>query len=220
MKAFFKKWALFVACAAIFVYSVGYAWEIRNAQGVESCSAFYFLVGKETSDGAAEVAKWEGGAGYFVCLEGKERVAYGLYTNEREGERVCARFAEREVSTQLQSVGAKKWYFLGKNKKKRAQVVAALRYLYGEIRVVEETTAALEKGETQEYSKRTLTGVCARLRYQTGKYGAYAAFAELCARAELRLRECLEGVVRASSLRYWLCETADGYLRLEKAFSL
>lgn len=183
---------------------------------------FHFLVSEDTRvEVSAEFIKLEGGAGYLLRENSRDYVVLSVYLEETDGLAVQEVLAAKNIQTRLISLGIDRLIFRGKKEGEKSSLyVGALQSLYGCLCVLEQTVEHLEKGTAQEKAK----GILSRLKSQfffmadvyTGSYGAFAAF---CQSVATKLSEKSEGIVYANKLRYLLCETAEGYLKLSKEFT-
>ena len=208
-----------IAIASILLYTL----KVKAAKVVTALNAFYYLVSEETytQAGAYEVLG-EGGAGYLLENDGEEYVAYSVYLSQGIGERVCADVLEQKGGVRLIEKKIPSLYFKSVVEKQKANmVVGALNSYYGCIQVLEQEIARLDKGATQESSKRILTTLCKQFRYLENTYKeSYPVFSEQCHWAQETLQEIVEGCVYGKDLRFLLCGLTEGYLFLASEFSL
>ncbi len=217
------KWLVAMVTAMAVVCVLIYACKVKMAKVVTTPTAFYYLVSEETytEAGAYEVSG-EGGAGYLLVSGEEEYVAYAVYLSQRNGERICQEVLEKNGGVKLIEKTAPKLYFKTSEEKQRTDmVVGALNSYYGCMQVLEQEIARLDKGATQESSKRILTTLSKQFQYLENAYHeSYRVFAEQCCWAQEMLQEIISGCVYGKDLRFLLCGLTEGYLFLASEFSL
>lgn len=183
---------------------------------------FHFLVSEDTRvEASAEFVKLEGGAGYLLRENGRDYVVLAVYLEKTDGLSVQEVLAAQNKQTHLISMGIDRLIFRGKKERKKSRLyVGALQSLYGCLCVLEQCVERLETGMTQSKSKEILSRLKAQFFFMSDVYAnSYGAFAALCRSVATKLAEKSEGIVYTNKLRYLLCETAEGYLRVAKNFT-
>lgn len=182
--------------------------------------AFYFVVSTHTNmEVSAQVARLDGGAGYFLDREGQAYVVWSVYLSEADGQAVQAALADK---TQLLTIRLPHLYFKTRTEKsKRYLVEGALQSLYGCIEVLSETVARLDKGLPQGACRRLLATLQRQVAYLEGAYReSYTQFAQLCGWVGEHLQEIEKKTIFSKDLRYLLCGFCEGYIDLTMEFSL
>ena len=115
-----------------------------------------------------------------------------------------------------------KCYLKGVKQKENAAFFAgAFESLYGCMQVLNGEIKRLERGATQESSKRILQTVSRQFSFLKKQYAEkVAGYANACENAQKRLSEMLSNIIYAKDLRYLLCELSVAYANLSKNFSL
>jgi hypothetical protein len=214
--SFLKKW-----CIGILVLScVLYAWVLSRTQSVYIGKSFYFLVcATEHVEADTLDIRLDGGAGYPLQGTG---VALAVYLKAEEGLSVQTGLAEQGEEVSLIQRSVEYLYFKSRADKKNASLyTGALDTLYGFLQVLSSAITRLDKGATQQSTKRTLQSLSRLFSYHKEEYeSAYPAYACLCESAEGQLKEFTADTVFVNDLRYLLCELAVGYLELAEEFSI
>ncbi len=151
--------------------------------------------------------------------EGERYVVLSVYLNEEDGRAVQENLGG-EFSTELLHKGVNSLYFKGKDKKKSALYINALRTLEGCVTVLEECISRLEKGATQESCKRILSILQRQFAFAEREYEDYPAFSISCRQWAEELAKLGEDTVYGKDLRFLLCWQVERYLELCKEFSL
>ncbi len=223
IKKSWKRLCVLLALCMLVFSCMAYAVLLKRAESVYLGKSFYFLVHKtEHIEAGAYDVRLDGGAGYLLEYDGKEYVAFAVYLSERDGISVQTGLAEQGEDTRLLTMTAERMYFKKRKDKKNASLyTGALSVLYGFIQILSEEIARLDKGATQQSSKRILEILARQMGYEKDKYkDSCPAYASLCNGAEESLLASINDTVYANDLRYTLCELSMGYLDLAKAFAL
>ena len=202
-------------------FCVGNAYLITQAKKNNLHTSFYFLVSQDVRiEASTELMKWEGGAGYLIENDGKQYVAYTVFTDKADGERVQRRLTLMGKETLLLPTKTQVLYFKGKKKRKAGFYTSALELLRSYIILLEECVTRLENGMTQEACKRILKVLARQFHYAKNCYGEYAEFSKLCQKSGEELILLCQNTVYLKDLRYILCWQAEKYVDLCSAFSL
>lgn len=213
----FKRVAFIIS--ALFVgFAFGYAAYLNDVEEGGTETAFYFLVSESThTQASTQTVQLNGGAGYVLFHNGNDLVAYSSYA--REGDCLAAQSDVEDA--QVLKLSCEKLYFKGKDKAKAKQIVGAMHSLYGCIQVLEQEIARLDKGATQESSKRVLRTLKAQLSYLSKENDkVFPEYAKLCKHASETIDSFCTDIVYASKLRYLHCLLCDGHIRLCGRYSL
>ena len=227
MTTFFLRKKIYTAiatsiCFLFVVLSLLYGVFLRRTYKVVLDTAFYLLVSEETHlEVGAEFIKLEGGAGYFLHMDGKDYLLMSVYLKEDEGESVCAALSGSGKSVRLLPIYVEHLYFKGGEKSAANTYVSALNMLKSYLSVINACVTALDKGETQEGVKRILMPLCRQLEYLAENYKTkYLAFSRGCGLLATELRATCGEIVYARDLRYIACGLVDEYLQLCRQFAL
>ncbi len=216
----FKRAIGIICAAAIGVVAFGffYSQRLANAQTVTLNKSFYFLVSTDSRvEASAEFAKLDGGAGYLLEEEGSQYVALAVYLSRADALSVQEGLGEA-LPTCVVHKGAFSLSFVGKEKRKSALYLNALRTLEGYICILNECIARLEKGSTQESCKRLLTILQRQFAFAEGEYEEYPEYAKACGAWSRELEGICKETVYLQRLRYLLCWQVEKYLQLCEAF--
>ena len=211
-----------IAAVAVTLFTVVYAQVITNMQTIAVNKRFYFLASASKHiQASTQRAVLGGGAGYTLCLDDGEYVAYSVYFNEEEFNRAQASVNEQE-QTVLVTLKVDRLVFKGEKQKENAPMIkGAFDCLYSCIQLLNGEILRLEHGATQESSKRILRTLKDQFAYMEKTYQqAFPDFAKTCSNAQMRLNKSLEEVVYCKDLRYLLCELSVDYVNLSSEFSL
>ncbi len=169
-------------------------------------------------EAGAEFAKLEGGAGYLLCVEGREYVALSVYGSEEEGIAVQGNLLGEGKTTQLVCEEVSSLYFRGRERKNTDLYVNALRTFREYMSVLIGCISRLEKGGTQERCKDLLGILQRQFAYAREAFAGYGDFANVCEKSQGELQKMGEGTVYLKDLRYLLCWQAEQYVELCAAF--
>lgn len=220
---FWKKFVRVFSCVLSFAIVIAimlYAGVLSSVRVVDARRKFYFLVSEDTHvQAGAYDAVLNGGAGYLLDVDGREYVVLAVYLTETEGEIVANSF---EKDVRLLTVGTGKLYFKTREQKKLCGVVeSALSRSYSCMEILNGEIARLDKGGTQESSKRILETLRGQFSYMGEENKEmYPKFSAVCQNAEKRLATICSDIVYAKDLRYLQCELCVSYLELAGEFSL
>lgn len=206
----------------VFCFSFFYAYILSGIEARSLNQSFYYLISYETytQAGAYQVCN-EGGAGYLLDDESGQYIAYTVYLNRETAEQIVED-VNQQFGVEMLVKSSPTLYFKTKEQKDKANlVVGALNAYCGCMQVLDGEIARLEKGATQESSKRILNNLLRQFSY-LGKTHAevYPAFAQECFWVEKELETILQGTVYVKDLRFLLCGLTDSYLFLASEFSL
>lgn len=220
---FRKKIVSFIAVllsGMVFICVLFYAGILRNMRVIDVSKNFYFLT---SSTSHVEVgiydAQQQGGAGYYLEKEGTGYVALGVYLHEEE-----AKFVQNNLKepTKCIVVPANKLYLKNNINKQRADEIRnAFGCLDGAIQVLNSEIARIDKGATQQSSKRVLSQLSGVLSYLEKQHAqSLPAFSSVYQWVIDFLKEKCLGIVYARDLRYALCFLCESYVQLSKEYSL
>lgn len=217
-KAIGKAAIVFLSVAVLFSFSL-YAIFLSHIEKVELDRTFYFLISDSTHiEASTHEALAQGGAGYLLSCGKEDYVAYSVYFNEEDADRVSANVSDTSLVKKVAST----LYLKSKQDKQNIRIYKnALDNLYEVIKTLNERITALERGMTQQAIKRE---VCFLSNHCKCLYKTYADAFPLCAKlfeeAWTSLATISSDTVYANKLRYLLCELSDGYVDITSAFSL
>lgn len=213
--------AILTICFSLFC--VGYAYFLSGAQIAWLGVSFFYLVTDDTHvEAGAEFIKIEGGAGYLLRYENVDYAVLSVYFNELDGYAVQASLTAKGEKVQLIEISISKLYFKNKEEKQNANIyVGALNMLYDYMTVLNECMVRLDKGATQESTKRILQPLERQLAYTSEQYaGKYPKFSRICKEAAETLCELNAKTLFAKDIRYLLCELSEKYVALASDFSI
>ena len=229
MSAFLLKWKRIAGMVAgvlsvTFTFSAFfYAKTIEGASAVGTERNFYFLVAEGGSvEVSTQTIGLQGGAGYSLLYEDGVYAAYSVYFSEDESKVAQGSVEKTGEHAEIVVVTSKPLYLKTEKQKKHATTISgAFESLYGCMQVLHGEIARLERGATQESSKRILQTLSRQFSFLAKEYEkTIAGYKKACKNAEERLLEVTKGVVYAKDLRYILCELSVAYANLSKNFSL
>ena len=177
--------------------------------------SFCFLVSQDShiQAGAYEV-QIHGGAGYLLSYQEEEYVALAVYLKEEDAQRVISQLPEQEEVT-LCILTSPQLPGLDKEEGKESIRRQALDCLYGCMQVLEQETARLDRGATQESSLQIIETLIRQFRFLANKYiQTYSDFSKVCLQAKSFLEGCANPILYVRDLRYLLCELAFSYVDL------
>ena len=207
----------FVVCSLV------YAVVIKKADVEQASKNFYFLVSDSTHiEVSAHVALLNGGAGYVLKNDGREYVAYAVYRKETDVERAQTCMANVGEDTQILPLTSGDLYFkTNEEKRKKESVLSAFFCLYDCISLLEQEIGRLEKGATQQSSKRILGVLKKQFAYLHKEYAElFPEYGAVCESAKTVLQKSIESVVYVTDLRYLACELCFSYIELSKTYSI
>ena len=166
---------------ALILFSFGYAWYLSSVIVVNTSKSFYFLISSSTHiEVSTHEATQMGGAGYLFEVNGREVVALSAYIDETEAVTVNAGLKDGQTEVLLLESSN---LYLKTRKQKQSQSVYknAFANLYGCIDILESEIGRLEKGATQQSSKRVLNALKKRFAVMGKEYeNAFPSFKKVC----------------------------------------
>lgn len=214
---FIKKTILY-ASFVVLLTCLTYAHAIQNAVVVSIGERFVFVV-KDCEN--IEVGVFEtqqiGGAGYTWSEEDNVYISVGVYSTVSQAERVAETLGEEY---QVKVMMPNDLYFTTSTQKRMADMYkGAFSSLDGCMQVLSQEINRMERGATQQSTKRILNEVQRQFRYLQQEYEiSYPSYAAVCKNAEEQLGLMTEDIVYASKLRYLLCELSVAYCQLASRF--
>lgn len=200
-----------------------YAKTLESAQVAGTERNFYFLVSDyESVEVSTQMIGLQGGAGYSLSYKNGEYAAYSVYFSEEESHTAQSSVAKIGESAEIVTVTSSPLYLKTPKQKKEAKLITgAFESLYGCMQVLNGETKRLERGATQESSKRILQTLSRQFAFLGKAYAeTVTGYKKVCENAEKRLLEATAGIIYAKDLRYILCELSVAYANLSKNFSL
>ena len=210
--------------AVLFLFVAGvlfYAQFLSGVQSVDVTKNFYFLVLDSTHiEVSTHQTQTLGGAGFLLNENRQDYVVLSVYLKSDEGERVLDSVLQTAKNAKLVTIKSGNLYFKTLFDKQKADFyVGAFDTLYSLIEVLNNEISRLDKGATQESSKRILGIYQKQFTYLQKKYQeGFSAFSSVCGRASKELFKIMDGIVYAKDLRYLLCELCVAYTDLSKEF--
>lgn len=200
-----------------------YAKTIESAWKMGTGKNFYFLVSEGRSlQVSTQTIGLQGGAGYSLFYEDGAYAAYSVYFTEAESNTAQSSVENTGENAKIVVVTSGPLYLKTQKQKRKALAISgAFESLYGCIQVLNFEIARLEKGATQESSKRILQTLSRQFSFLGNKYAEMVAgYKRVCKNAQELLSESISNIVYAKDLRYLLCELSVAYANLSKNFSL
>lgn len=224
MSVFFLRKKLFIITGYILSFlitatSLICAVIINNAYVYKHERNFYFLVSENPHlQVSGFEIQMENGAGYLVESGDDKYIALSVYLRESDGNKALESASERFDDLKVLSIGSANLYFKNRTEKREAtSIINGLNTLLGGIRALNNEITRLEKGATQESSKRVLTDVAKPLGY-LGTENEY--FQSAGAIAVDTINKSIADIVYLKDLRYLLCQLCMEYTRICSKFSL
>lgn len=217
------RFAAGILSVVITAFAFLYAGILNRAQIVDTGKNFYFLVSDfEHVEVGAQVAQLQGGAGYALTCAGDEYAAYAVYFSESESEAARVSVAQTGERAKTVALHSNPIYLKStKQKQNAAQITGAFESLYGCMQVLNNETKRLERGATQESSKRILQTLSKQFSFLGKEYAErVTGYESVCKNAGELLLEMISDVVYSKDLRYLLCKLSVDYTDLSKNFSL
>ena len=211
--------------AALFInfsflcFSFVYAAFLSSATVVDTARTFYFLVSPSTHlEVSAHNAAQIGGAGYLVHANGRDYAALSVYLTDTAATAVSTNLTD--TPTQIIPLESNKLYLKTRRQKQQETVYKNAFSCLGDcIRVLDIEIARVEKGATQQSSKRILKTLKNTFAFLRKEYkNEFAAFADACQNAANTLSVLTQSTVYVEDLRYLQCELCVSYLRLSEDF--
>ena len=217
-----KKWRLTIIYALSFIItlsSIVYALLINNAQVYKHEQIFYFLVSKnQRLEASSFEIKAENGAGYLLEKDGKQYIALSVYFNEIDGENALQSAITRFDDLAVVSIISGDLYFITPFQKRTAdRTIGGLKSFLGGIRALESEIKRLEKGATQQSSKRILNDVSQTIAYLGEENELFKSASVITTST---VQEIIEDVVYLKDLRYLLWALCMEYTSICSKFSL
>ena len=200
-----------------------YAKRLENAETVVMAKHFYFLVSDDQSiEVSKEMIELQGGAGYALVHENETYAAYAVYFSSDESKSAQSSVIEMGKNAKVVEISCAPLYLkTAKQKENAAFFAGAFESFYGCMQVLNGEIKRLERGATQESSKRILQTLSRQFSFLKKQYAEkVAGYANACKNAQKRLSEMLSNIIYAKDLRYLLCELSVAYANLSKNFSL
>ena len=211
-----------VVSTAIVICALIYAWMLTNVQKIVLEQSFHFIVSESQHvEAGAHFVSQSGGAGYVMCMDDAEYVVFSVYLKGRDANKVQASLREEGEETNVVIRHVDTLYLKNVNRQKMETIKGAFSSLYGCIEVLQAEITRLDKGATQQSTKRVLSMLKDQFGYLKRVYRErYPAFSAVCERVETRLEKEIQTTVFVKNLRYLQCETCVSYLKLAEEFSL
>ena len=219
---FYKKICRGVACSLLLVWialSLGYAVYLSSATVVDTSRNFYFLISSSTHiEVSTHQATQMGGAGYLLAYNGRETVVLSVYCTKTQAITVSAGL--KDGQTEILFLQSPKLYLKTRKQKKQKNIYKDAFSILGScMDFLDAEIARLEKGATQQSSKRILKDLKKQFSFLQKKHEkTFPSFATVCKNAEAGLACVLDGVVYLEDLRYLLCDLSVSYIRLSEEF--
>lgn len=212
------NWTGVCCCFAFVVVCIIYSFAVKKADVVRIQNNYSFVVKRYEN---AEVGSFEseqlGGAGYTMRIDGQTCVAVSVYENLTDAERICQELGSEYA---VYTMRPNDLYLLTNSQKLCAgKYKGAFSSLDGCIQVLAGEIARLDKGATQQSSKRILNGLKRQFSYLAKSYQTdFPEYADVCQSAEEQLQEDTTDVVYARKLRALLCKLCESYCNLTRQF--
>ncbi len=219
----FYHLALSVVSLTFVLISVLYAYSITTVKSVFVGKNFYFLISESTHiEASTHFVSKNGGAGYLLEENQREYVAFSVYLNEEQGENVLSSMKREGEQTALLALTSSNLYFKTHTQKANAEEIkGAFSSLYGCIEVLNKEIVRLDKGATQQSSKRLLEMLQRQFAYMEKKYKkSFPKFAQVCKDGSEQLIKIISDIVYVGDLRYLECSLCVSFVDLTKKFSL
>ena len=208
-------------CVCFTLFSFFYAGILVNVEAVQTGREFYFLVSKSAHvEVSAHIARLQGGAGYSLSCNRGAYAAYAVYFSLEESANALQTLQDSETEAQIIEVNANPLYTKGGNTQKE-EIKGAFNCLYAYMQILQSEISRLEKGATQESSKRILSALERQFDYLAkNTLTSISGFSNVCKNAQTCLLEWINDVVYVKDLRYLLCELSVAYVDLSRNFEL
>ncbi|MBQ8319572.1 MAG: hypothetical protein IJX81_01715 [Clostridia bacterium] len=216
---FFKKAALF-GCVLVVAFACILSARVSLSETRTFVRSFHFLVIEtEHVEAAAGTSSLLGGAGHVMSTG--EGVALGVYFALSSAEAAAANAKKEYPEVKVVSQGIRKFLFSGKRERGNAdKIIAAFSTLYEYLHLIYDESVRLERGGTQESSRRLLSGIAKQLAFLGEENGEVEqTLAKTCRAASGELSELIEGTIYAKDLRGFLCVYAENYLSAARTYS-
>lgn len=212
-------WTGVCCCFAFIVVCIVYSFAVKKASVVYVNTDYFFVVkGYENTEVGSFESEQLGGAGYPMLVDGKTCVAINVYNNVSEAERVKETLGE---DYWVYTIRSNPLYLLTNQQKIRKESYkGAFASLDGCIQVLSGEIKRLDKGATQQSSKKVLDGLQRQFSYLAKSYQKdFPEYSVLCEKAGEELREETKDIVYAKKLRALLCQLCEKYCVLTRRFS-
>ncbi|MBQ8283787.1 MAG: hypothetical protein IJX75_01705 [Clostridia bacterium] len=219
----FYQIALNLISIVFVVFSLIYAYTLTQIKSVYVGKSFYFLISESTHiEASAHFVSQNGGAGYLLEDKQRQYVAFSVYLNEEEGQSVLSSIKRKEEQTSLLALTSYNLYFKTRKEKARAEEVkGAVSSLYSCIEVLNKEIVRLDKGATQQSSKRLLGTLQRQFVFMEKKYRkSFPKFSQVCKDGAEQLIRIISDIVYVGDLRYLACALCVDFVDLTENFSL
>ena len=223
---FFKKKRVvfsIIACIliAVFIFCITLFPFLRTKKIYIGHWFHYLVVNTENVEVGVFNAQLDGGAGYLLDVNNTECVALSVYTNEKDAHNVCAALQSVGEKCVLVTLGVDSLFLKTKEQKRNErEILGSFRTFYACLSVLEREIFRLDKGATQESSKRILSQLKAQFTFLGKSYSSiFSTYAKLCNKTAKRISELLSSEIYVKDLRNILCEVSYEYVCLGKEFS-
>lgn len=206
-------------CFTIFAFF--YAGILANVQTMQAERSFYFLVSNSAHvEVSAHTVRFQGGAGYFLDCDKGEYAAYAVYFSIGESQTALQSLKSVEENAEIIELKANPLYRKRGNAPSE-EVKGAFNCLYAYMQILQNEISRLEKGATQESSRRILGRLARQFSY-LGEHNAksVSGLENVCGYAQACLSEWIKDVIYVKDLRYLLCELSVAYVDLSENFLL
>lgn len=202
-----------LSCVAFSVFALCF-----SAQRLPLGYAFYYLVSdSENVEASVYAAKSDGGAGFVLPQKTQSVVAWSVYLTERDGLSVCAALQESGKAYRLEAMYLEHLRVRGAKKKQSGRLIGLFRSMYGSLMLLEQEIFRLDKGATQESSRRILRELGKQLAYLEKTCVAdFPECAVFCADMKIAVEAAAESTIYGKELRNLLCESCYRYVQLGK----
>ena len=211
-----------VLSTSVIVCALIYACMLLGVQKIVLAQSFHFIASStEHVEAGAHFVTQNGGAGYVMEDDGAQYVVFSVYLKEKEARTVQASLKDYGEETGVFVRGIDTLYVKNTDRRSIQEIKGAFSSLYGCIEVLQGEITRLDKGATQQSTKRMLTTLKGQFGYLKNAYQEkYPAFSKTCERAEMSLEQEIQTTVFVRNLRYLQCELCVSYLDLAKEFVL
>lgn len=177
----------------------------------------YLVVGTENVEVGVFNAQLDGGAGYLLCVDDRQYVALTVYLNEEECMSICEEMRKSGENCAMVSIETATISI----KNNEEDITGAFRTFYDYLSLLEQEIFRLDKGATQQSSKRILSILKAQFVFLGERYqDSLSGLSRLCSKTAESLTGCLMGEVYVKDLREILCEASREYVLLTEEFKL
>ena len=179
---------------------------------------FHFLIMEtENIEVGAFDAQLDGGAGALLTFNDNSCVALSVYFNEKVGREICQELQKTDKDYKIITLSVDNLEI----RKGALEIAYAFRTFYQCLSLLEREVFRLDKGATQQSSKRVLSEIKAQFSFLARSYvGTFPEYGNLCAQTAEGIEALIVNDVYVKDLRKVLCEACYGYVRLSEDFSL